>query len=181
VVCPYLWTHAREYTSTDLDDWKAGIVDKVDRVWRVISLVHFVAFIYYGRFRNLADRLCNVRLVQSSNEAVRSVLLDFVNQQLFFDGFVELMVCLLPMIDFAWISRTGSRVFRWTRSRILTLAGKTESERVRDATCVSCGTNPAVMCHRSNCGHSWCYYCIKLENTGVCPACAQYLQSAERV
>ena len=179
MLVPYAWARVREY-ALDQEDWRAEWVDRVDRGWRVLSLVHFLVFIFNGRFRSVADRLAGVRLVHASNEAVRSVMLDLVNQQLFFDGFVELVVTLVPAVDLSWMQRILTRLYRGLKRRALALTGAS-APAAQSQVCVSCGLDPAVMRHRSSCGHSWCYYCIKLDATGICPGCGEQILSVERV
>jgi peroxin-2 len=181
VAVPWTWTRLRELAADwSLEDWRGQVLERADRAWRVLSTAHLLVFIYNGKYKSLADRLSGMRLVQAQNEAVRSVSLDFINQQLFFDGFTELLVCLLPLIDFAWLQRLASRLYRRFRLVALRVVSRQPLQDVHDSACVSCGLDPAVMRHVSSCGHSWCYWCIKVDQTGVCPACGEYITDAHR-
>mmetsp|Transcript_12339 Transcript_12339/g.23972 ORF Transcript_12339/g.23972 Transcript_12339/m.23972 type:complete len:405 (+) Transcript_12339:106-1320(+) len=266
VLVPWAWERLEEHSlvhrwsSLDEDDWRnraAKLMDKAERCYVLASLSNFVAFLYDGRYRSLLDRLLQMRVVYAKSEAHRAVSFEFINQQLLYDGFSDMLMCLLPVIDWdrlrrialrsmlavhAMYKRSARPWIRFLRKRLLGLLlfirlkarqlrgsklGEDDSldvlgqdglkdERAPGAdndddsssqasssvddvdgvlvssaaslSCVSCSKSPACMPHRTNCGHVYCYFCLKVhqmqatEAAGFkCERCAEPITQALRV
>lgn len=92
------------------------------------------------RYRNIVDRLVGMRLVYDSPLMVRNVSFAFMNQELVWNGFAELVLFLFPLINFDKIRRTLLKIFL-PKSQI-----DTELLLPNEA-CGICKTNPAQVCN----------------------------------
>ena len=151
-----------------------------ERLYRVLALANAVVFLRHGRFRSLGDRLLGLSLVPISTSVRRSVSFDFMNRQLVWSGFTELMVFLVPFVDLA------SRGARSASARISAqLASFAHGSALppddaapgvlASGACRICDTDAPDMAHRTDCCNAlFCYHClrVRLVLSRVCPACA---------
>ncbi|GBG27291.1 Peroxisome biosis factor 2 [Hondaea fermentalgiana] len=262
VVVPWVWERLEEHSlvhrwsSLDEDDWRhraAKIMDKAERVYVLANLANFVLFLHNGRYRSLLDRLLQMRVVYATKEAHRPVSFEFINQQLLYDGFSDMLMCVLPLVDWTRLQRFGLRSvlalfsfykrsvapwLRFLRKRMLGLLlfirakirrarrgsaisedpnaqedpllteAAADGEPAEDdaeadsddpssslltgpagaSACVVCAKSPACMPHETNCGHHYCYYCLKTTqmqasepSAFVCVRCDEPITRAKRL
>uniref|UniRef100_A0A7S2RVX5 RING-type E3 ubiquitin transferase (cysteine targeting) n=1 Tax=Mucochytrium quahogii TaxID=96639 RepID=A0A7S2RVX5_9STRA len=125
VLVPLGWERLRElsminhWSALEEDDWRYQIcilMGKLEKFWLVATLGNFLAFFYNGRYRSLVDRLLCIRAVYQKAEAHRAASFDFINQQLLYDGFSEMLMCLLPLVDWVKLRRVS---MKWYKSALL--------------------------------------------------------------
>jgi peroxin-2 len=208
VLTPWMWNRLRDHAvekqwgeNHETEHWWS-ILEAVDRAHRVASLVNFLIFLGDGRYRNITDRLLKMRLIPARNESVRAVSFELINQQLLFEGFSEILLVILPLVDWSAFARSLGKLRNLLRKLLMLvtpqrvidfLNDKLGGSPLTDASgspdqemkCVSCGASPAIMPHRAMpCEHVYCYFCLKTASSRLqtsCVSCEQTFEGAERV
>ncbi|TPX72932.1 hypothetical protein SpCBS45565_g00254 [Spizellomyces sp. 'palustris'] len=147
-----------EWSAHPERDWRNRVwtyLQKAETVFRALSLVNFLVFLYNGRYRSLLDRLLRMRLVYTRREMARQVSFEFMNRQLVWHAFTEFLLFLVPLVNVERIKNTVIRAF----------SGPVTVD-LPDHICAICHAKdaPKPVVHapyRTNCGHIYCYYCIK--------------------
>ena len=117
--------------------------------WSVLSLVNTFSFLMTGQYRTLAERLLSLRLVYGSQRMMRFTNLLYMNQHVWWRTWMSLLSVLS-------VGRYLNRLMQSLRS----VTGLAASTLTNENLCCACHELPTV-CQRSNCGHRYCYYCIK--------------------
>ncbi|KAJ7129522.1 Pex12 amino terminal region-domain-containing protein [Mycena epipterygia] len=114
VLVPYLHTRLRSYALSHA--WPdAPSSDRRRKAWDLLislesthslaALLSFIAFLWDGRFRTVADRLLNMSLVPSRRLVKRDVSYEFMNRQMVWHAFTEFLLFLLPLVSARSIRR----------------------------------------------------------------------------
>ncbi|KZT53286.1 hypothetical protein CALCODRAFT_557575 [Calocera cornea HHB12733] len=77
---------------------------RAENTHAVLALAGFVAFLWDGRYRTLADRLLGLRLVPSRS-VDRLVSYEYMNRQLVWHALTEFLLFLVPMVDLSSLRR----------------------------------------------------------------------------
>lgn len=118
VLGPLAWERLREravmehWSATEEEGWKAQVwqlSQKLHKVWRFAAVINTASFLVFGRYRTLLERALRMRLVHDRLDAVRALSFDYINQQLLFDGFSEVLTCFLPLINWFAMKRMALR------------------------------------------------------------------------
>lgn len=118
--------------------------------WSVLSLLNTLNFLLTGRYRLLVERLLSLRMIYGSQKMVRFSNLFYLNQHMWWNTWLSLMSVL-----------SVGRYFRRLVDNLRSVASLSASARpLSDAVCCACHETPTI-CQISNCGHRYCYYCIK--------------------
>ncbi|KAK7194500.1 glycosome import protein [Novymonas esmeraldas] len=117
--------------------------------WSVLSLVNTFHFLMTGQYRSLVERLLSLRLVYGSQRMMRFTNLLYMNQHVQWRTWMSLFSVL-----------SVGRYFRRLMSSLGSVASSSASLSTNENLCSACHALPTV-CQRSNCGHRYCYYCIK--------------------
>ncbi|KDR83605.1 hypothetical protein GALMADRAFT_219427 [Galerina marginata CBS 339.88] len=119
LVLPYLHNrfraHALSHAWPDApsSDHRRKIWDSLgsaESVYGLLGLANFVAFLWGGRYRTLADRLLRMSLVPSRRSVKRDVSYEFMNRQMVWHAFTEFLLFLLPLISARVIRRRFYRI-----------------------------------------------------------------------
>ncbi|KAL1918391.1 uncharacterized protein VTP21DRAFT_3051 [Calcarisporiella thermophila] len=167
--------------------WK--ILQRAENVFRVLSLINFLVFLYNGKFRTLIDRVLSMRLVYSQRNMTRQVSFEFLNRQLVWHAFTEFLLFIMPLINLERLKvKLSRRVF--PRS----LAAVSRHTNLPEQICAICheespdrGVNEcrAHNPYITNCGHIYCYWCIKnklaIDDEWECRRCGKPVSMINRV
>ncbi|KAF5388451.1 hypothetical protein D9615_000531 [Tricholomella constricta] len=119
VILPYLHTKLRSHAlssawpdapSSDRRRKAWDILTSLESSYTLLMLSSFVAFLWNGRFRTIADRLFNMSLVPSRRLVKRDVSYEFMNRQMVWHAFTEFLLFILPLIRARSIRRRMSRI-----------------------------------------------------------------------
>ncbi|KAF7355442.1 hypothetical protein MSAN_01461000 [Mycena sanguinolenta] len=119
VLVPYLHTRLRAHAlsrawpdapSSDRRRKAWDILVSIESTHSLAALLSFIAFLWDGRFRTVADRLLNMRLVSPKRLVRRDVNYEFMNRQMVWHAFTEFLLFLLPLINARSIRRRLARV-----------------------------------------------------------------------
>ncbi|KAJ7682652.1 Pex12 amino terminal region-domain-containing protein [Mycena polygramma] len=119
VLVPYL--HARLRAHALSRAWPdAPSSDRRRKAWdalvslesthSLVALLSFIAFLWDGRFRTVADRLLKMSLVPSRRLVKRDVSYEFMNRQMVWHAFTEFLLFLLPLVSARSIRRRIARI-----------------------------------------------------------------------
>ncbi|KXN86408.1 Peroxisome biogenesis factor 2 [Leucoagaricus sp. SymC.cos] len=114
ILFPYLHSRLRVHALSQA--WPdAPSLDRRRKAWDVLiftesihtslGLVNFVAFLWNGRYRTLADRALQMRLVPSRGQVRRDVSYEFMNRQMVWHAFTEFLLFLLPILHVRSVRR----------------------------------------------------------------------------
>ncbi|KAG5477100.1 hypothetical protein LSCM1_05441 [Leishmania martiniquensis] len=117
--------------------------------WSLLSLANTFNFLMTGQYRTLAERILCLRLVYGSQRMVRFTNLLYMNQHVQWQVWMSLFSTL-----------SVGRYFRRLMRSLSSVASSSASLSMNENMCSACHELPTV-CQRSNCGHRYCYYCIK--------------------
>ncbi|KAJ6598917.1 peroxisomal biogenesis factor 2 [Mycena vulgaris] len=116
---PYLHTRLRAHAlsrawpdapSSDRRRKAWSLLTSLESTHSLVALLSFVAFLWDGRFRTVADRLLNMSLVPSRRLVKRDVSYEFMNRQMVWHAFTEFLIFLLPLVSARSIRRRIARI-----------------------------------------------------------------------
>ncbi|KAK7470474.1 peroxisome assembly protein (Peroxin-2) [Stygiomarasmius scandens] len=114
VILPYIHSRIRAYGLSRA--WPdAPSSDRRRKAWEwlvslessysALGLISFVAFLWNGHFRSIADRIFNMRLVPSHRLVTRDVSYEFMNRQMVWHAFTEFLLFFLPLVNHRKLQR----------------------------------------------------------------------------
>lgn len=186
VVLPYAWQ--RGVGAVALAGWHhhdphslqgriATALPCLEAVTRAASLINALAFLRWGRYRSLLERILATRLVYDRAVMARVVSFDYLNRQLVWSEVSELFLCLLPLLD---TRRAGGLLSNWARRVLapLRVAVQHRGDGVAADACQVCTSQPANTPYAAApCGHVFCYFCLRARTESdvgyCCPTCEQ--------
>ncbi|EPY42580.1 peroxin-2 [Angomonas deanei] len=117
-------------------------------VWACLSLANTLHFLATGKYRSLVERVLSLRPVYGSQQMRRFTNLIYMNQHVWWTTWMSLFSVL----------KVG-RYFRRILSTVRTIT-TSGSQPTNTNVCCACREMPTIA-QKSNCGHTYCYYCIK--------------------
>jgi peroxin-2 len=85
-------------------------LNSTESIHALLGLANFIAFLWNGRYRTMADRLLKMSLVPSRRPVRRDVSYEFMNRQMVWHAFTEFLLFLLPLINPKTIRRRLHRI-----------------------------------------------------------------------
>lgn len=149
------------------------IIQRVEGLYKAASFSNFLIFLYTGRYRNIIERALRARLVYESPNMSRAVSFEYMNRQLVWNEFSEMLLLLLPLLNSSSI-RNFLRPFSKDKSSISS----------RDETvCPICQATPTIPFLALPCQHSYCYYCLRTRCAATsfrCSRCNELVTAMQR-
>ncbi|KAK6914864.1 Zinc finger, C3HC4 RING-type [Dillenia turbinata] len=102
-------------------------------------------------YKSLIERVLRARLVYESPNMNRAVSFEYMNRQLVWNEFSEMLLLLIPLLNSTSI-RNFLRPFSRDKS-----SSSSEDENV----CPICQANPTTAFLALPCQHRYCYYCLR--------------------
>ncbi|KAF9008941.1 Pex12 amino terminal region-domain-containing protein [Cyathus striatus] len=93
-------------------------LNSLESLHAFLGLINFIAFLWNGRYRTLADRLLALRLVPSRRLTKRDVSYEFMNRQMVWHAFTEFLLFLIPLVNPQLIRRRLSRFAAYLSSSV---------------------------------------------------------------
>ncbi|KAK9853593.1 hypothetical protein WJX84_000025 [Apatococcus fuscideae] len=163
---------------------------------RLASLANALAFLRYGVYRSLLERMLRARLVYQQTNMARALSFEYLNRQLIWHEMSELLLFLLPLINLPrlkrlllpYVPRLPSCTQTASRPRMNAVAGEADNGRKdRDMTgpCRICSTPRMVVPYQAlPCCHCFCYFCLRSQSEHepdyTCPECGQVVFAIRR-
>ncbi|CAN8237747.1 unnamed protein product [Cochlearia groenlandica] len=127
------------------------VIQGIQGIYKVASFLNLLSFLYTGRYRNLIEKALKARLVYRSPHMNRSVSFEYMNRQLVWNEFSEMLLLLLPLLNSSVVKNILNPLAKHKPS-------STEKDTV---SCPICQVDPAIPFIALPCQHRYCYYCIR--------------------
>lgn len=176
----YLVAHSFDYLRERLELSKPDsgfnyYFHKANMFVQMLRFCNISMFLQYGSKPHLIERFLGLEQVNSTDNAVRHYEDKYMTRELIWNGFIEILVYLLPLINYHKISRIVRNVNP--------LHKKPEVERhlkrviTSETVCAHCEEPPIVPCHMG-CSHVFCYSCLRgnqvADSKYECPVCEYF-------
>lgn len=136
------------------------LIQRIEGLYKAASFTNLLIFLYTGRYRNLIERALRARLVYGSPNMNRAVSFEYMNRQLVWNEFSEMLLLLLPLLNSSSI-KSILRPFS---------KDKSSSSAEDDTACPICQASPTIPFLALPCQHRYCYYCLRTR----CAAAASF-------
>ncbi|KAJ1840151.1 peroxisome assembly protein (Peroxin-2) [Coemansia sp. RSA 2706] len=160
------------------------LAQRVERLVKVLAVLNFVAFLGLGQYKTLAERVLGLRLVYARPQLAHSVSFEFLNRQLVWHAFTEFVMFALPLVNpsraRAWLVRNARALLRLPAVKV-----DPEVAALPEDACAVCfvdakadapepqdAPSAAVNAYVTNCGHRYCYVCIRTRMMAEADECA---------
>ncbi|KAB5574304.1 hypothetical protein DKX38_001498 [Salix brachista] len=143
------------------------LIQRIEGLYKAASFGNLLIFLYTGRFRNLIERVLQARLVYGSPNMNRAVSFEYMNRQLVWNEFSEMLLLLLPLLNSSSMKKLLSPFSK----------DKSSSSKVDDS-CPICQAIPAIPFLALPCQHSTrCAAATSFR----CPSCGEPVVAMQRL
>lgn len=150
------------------------LIQRLEGLYKAASFCNLLMFFYTGRYRNLIERFLRARLVYGSPNMNRSVSFEYMNRQLVWNEFSEMLLLLLPLLNSSSIKNLLNPFSKNNPSK------SSEDDNV----CPICRTAPTISFMALPCQHRYCYYCLRTRCEAVssfrCSRCSEPVLAMQR-
>lgn len=153
----YIWTRLQSFFAfrrgADSNQRSAGhrawfIIQRIEGFYKAASFTNLLIFLYSGRYRNLIERALGARLVYGSPHMNRAVSFEYMNRQLVWNEFSEMLLLLLPILN----SSSMKNLFRPFSK------DKSSGSEGDDTLCPICKASPTIPYVALPCHHRYVIY-----------------------
>ncbi|XP_052182924.1 peroxisome biogenesis protein 2 isoform X2 [Diospyros lotus] len=104
----YIWARLQSFSAfrrwgdseqTPLARRAWTLIQQIEGIFKAASFANLVIFLYSGRYRTLIERALQARLVYGSPHMNRAVSFEYMNRQLVWNEFSEMLLLLLPLLN----------------------------------------------------------------------------------
>ncbi|KAH1240302.1 Peroxisome biogenesis protein 2 [Glycine max] len=151
------------------------LIQRIEGIYRAASFGNLLIFLCTGRYRNLIERALRARLVYGSPNMNRAVSFEYMNRQLVWNEFSEMLLLLLPLLNSSSVKNL-LRPFSKDKS----------SGSAEDGTaCPICQATPTIPYVALPCQHRYCYYCLRTRCAAApsfrCSRCSEPVVAMQRL
>eukprot|EP00057_Strongylocentrotus_purpuratus_P021278 XP_011675752.1 PREDICTED: peroxisome biogenesis factor 2 [Strongylocentrotus purpuratus] len=158
--------------------WK--LIDLLERLVKVASLVNFLVFLQQGFYPSLLERVLGIIPRFAQPQSVRQVTFEFMTRELLWHGFAEFLFFLLPLVNIHRIRN----VIRRRIAGVPSGRGTLQRSLAECKECAVCGEWPTCP-QEMGCQHVFCYYCLKsnfeADPSYTCPSCGPQWKSPTNI
>ncbi|KAG0031902.1 peroxisome assembly protein (Peroxin-2) [Podila clonocystis] len=171
-----------------------NLLQKGTGVFKIVSLINFLAFLYAGKYRSVLERILSMRLVYAERNSNRQASFEFLNRQMVWHAFTEFLMFLMPLINVSKLKRNVKRMLLPAA-----LMSGNELSALPAHICAIChenntsvstttpGNATSTVIHNpyvTDCGHVYCYYCVKtkmmIDDEWCCLRCGKKVDAIAR-
>ncbi|PIC34351.1 hypothetical protein B9Z55_014029 [Caenorhabditis nigoni] len=143
----------------------ARIYAKLEAIFELGSLLHFLYFLRSGGHSTLTESILSLRNWNNHQPTISSVNYDNQNRELMWHAFRDVILLTYPFIE-----RIRQRVVR--KQKLVRKFGSTIGGS--DTECVVCDKPAVIPMIGQKCGHVACYTCVATSgNSMSCPLCSE--------
>ncbi|XP_073116398.1 peroxisome biogenesis protein 2 isoform X2 [Elaeis guineensis] len=179
----YIWSRLQSFSAFrrwgDFEQRSLGrrlwlLIQRVEGLYKAASFSNLLIFLYTGRYRSIIERALKARLVYGSPNMNRAVSFEYMNRQLVWNEFSEMLLLLLPLLNSSSIKK-----FLLPFSK-----DKTSGSSSDESECPICHANPTIPFVALPCQHRYCYYCLRTRCAAVgsyrCARCNEAVVAIQR-
>jgi len=126
------------------------------------------------RYKTIVERILKARLVYESPNMNRAVSFEYMNRQLVWNEFSEMLLLLLPLLNSSSVKKF---LLPFSKDNS---AGSSGDE----ADCPICRSSPSIPFVALPCQHRYCYYCLRTRCSATssyrCPRCNEVVVGIRR-
>ncbi|CAH1117919.1 unnamed protein product [Phaedon cochleariae] len=173
----YLIANCFEYVKNKLEFTAPShnINNTIFKIYTVIKLLDFInlsIFLRNGVKPLLLERILCLNQVYATDNVQRQYESKYLARELLWNGFIELLVFILPLINYHKIKRAIRNINPFhVKTKYSVVANRSMTMHSK---CAYCGENP-ILPHHMGCSHIFCYVCLKgnqvADSKFECPAC----------
>ncbi|KAJ0724737.1 putative transcription factor C2H2 family [Helianthus annuus] len=179
----YIWTRLQSFSA--FRQWGDSeqrtlarrawlIVQRIEGLYKAASFTNLLVFLFTGRYRNLIERALRARLVYGSPHMNRAVSFEYMNRQLVWNEFSEMLLLLLPLLNSSTMKNFLSPFSK----------DKASGSSGDETLCPICQTNPTTVYLALPCQHRYCYYCLRTRCAATpsfrCSRCSEPVVAMQR-
>lgn len=123
------------------------LLDYSTTALKTLSLLNFVVFLVQGHYPTLKERILGLTMASTSPQSIQEISHSYLTREILWHGFSEFVFFLLPHLNIFSLRN-------WAR-RVLKTSAPSDPNQ-----CSFCETPPTLP-HFSDCGHLYCYYCLR--------------------
>lgn len=135
--------------------WRSTVwlwLQKIENMYKAASFVNLLIFLRTGRYRSLIERCLSARLVYQRPNVNRAVSFEYMNRQLVWHEFSELLLLILPLLNITSIKKALTFPF----------SNEQTKSRIKEDACPICEQCPITIPYVAHpCQHRYCYYCLR--------------------
>ncbi|CAA3023704.1 peroxisome biogenesis 2 [Olea europaea subsp. europaea] len=150
------------------------LMQRIEGFYKAASFGNLLIFLLTGRYRSLIERVLRARLVYGSPNMNRAVSFEYMNRQLVWNEFSEMLLLLLPLLN-------SSSVKNFLRPFSKNSSSNLEGD---EALCPICQATPTTPFVALPCHHRYCYYCLRTRCSATmsfrCPRCSEPVIAMQR-
>ncbi|CAM6045316.1 unnamed protein product [Sphagnum compactum] len=129
------------------------LLQRAESVFKIACFVNLLFFLRSGRYPSIVERLLRARLVYQRPQMDRAVSFEYMNRQLVWHEFSELLLLVLPLLNMMSIRSILMFPFSNDQSSVASLP---------EGTCPVCEAYPITTPFMAiPCGHLYCYFCLR--------------------
>ncbi|GAV62136.1 zf-C3HC4 domain-containing protein/Pex2_Pex12 domain-containing protein [Cephalotus follicularis] len=150
------------------------LIQRIEGLYKAASFSNLLIFLYTGRYRNLIERALRARLVYGSPNMNRAVSFEYMNRQLVWNEFSEMLLLLLPLLNSSTVKKFLSPFSK----------DKSSGSTADDTACPICQASPTIPFLALPCQHRYCYYCLRTRCAAAlsfrCSRCQEPIVAMQR-
>ncbi|CAH0558051.1 unnamed protein product [Brassicogethes aeneus] len=173
----YVFGCVMGYVKDKFEIWRPSheINNHISRIYTILKIMDFInlsVFLKNGQKPLLIERFLGLNQVYSNENTQRQFDSKYLARELLWNGFIEIIVHVLPLINYHKVTRTirNNNPFR-QKPVYTTMSCRTITMHSK---CAFCGENPTIP-HHMGCAHIFCYVCLKgnqiADSKYECPVC----------
>ncbi|XP_066905033.1 peroxisome biogenesis factor 2 isoform X2 [Halyomorpha halys] len=148
-----------------------SLMDGVETLIKILNIFTIVNFLRKGGSPSFLEYILNLIPVSTVPTSKRNVGYAYMTRELIWHGFIELLVIIIPLINYSKLKR---KVTKMIRGSVSTEPSSLNCTFSTNSKCVLCG-EPPILPHQMGCSHTFCFYCLatnrELDSSFECPEC----------
>ncbi|XP_056635021.1 peroxisome biogenesis factor 2 [Diorhabda sublineata] len=149
-----------------------NILFKLYMVMKLLDFINLSVFLRNGVKPLLIERFLGLKQIYSSDNAQRRYDSKYLARELLWNGFIDILVYITPLINFHKLKRTFRNLNPFHVKKVFTSVPN--RRMTTQSKCAHCGENPIIP-HHMGCTHVFCYVCLKgnqaADTLFECPLC----------
>ncbi|KAG5678451.1 hypothetical protein PVAND_008123 [Polypedilum vanderplanki] len=149
------------------------IISWIEFCAKLLTIINFFRFLKTGQYPSLVDYFVRWKHISQSGAQMRNFGYAYMNRELIWTGFLELLNVTLPLVNYNVIQRKITQ-FLTSSQKNCQIVSKISPIMTIDTKCAICSKRPSIP-HHINCQHVFCYFCIQgnlmMDSEFSCPIC----------